>query len=229
MIRLNVTVNYFSTKYTKHSAGCPSLPEHMKVQVCPMDELPCYTEIDESLSENEDDWDNKEELDVDSIASGVAQETVPDSDSDSDSIDQNLVDYEDNINKTTDGLYKWSRELGEDCTQPFGFIKSQVRTSSSIVSGSFGIEEVAEDDRDMIKDSSVELHRPARNLLTTVVAGDKFQPPRSSSFVPCQVEIIDVSTPSPDCRTSLYGKKRRVSVVSPEIIDLTKSPTFIQL
>jgi structure-specific endonuclease subunit SLX1 len=61
------------------------------------------------------------------------------------------------------------------------------------------------------------------------VAGDKFQPPSSSSFVPCQVEIIDVSTPSPDCRTSLYGKKRRVFVVSPEIIDLTKSPTFIQL
>ncbi|KAK7845517.1 structure-specific endonuclease subunit slx1 [Quercus suber] len=60
---LNITVNFFSTKYTTHSAGCPSLPEHMKVQVCSMDELPCYTEIDESLSENEDDWANKEECD----------------------------------------------------------------------------------------------------------------------------------------------------------------------
>lgn len=224
MIRLNITVNFFSTKYTKHSAGCPSLPEHMKVQVSPMDELPCYTEIDESLSENEDDWDNKEECDLDSIASGVAQETVLDLVS----IVQNSADYEDNIGKTTDGLYKWSNELGEDCTQPFGFIKSQMRTSSSIVAGSFGIEEIAED-RDMIKDSSVELHRPVRNLLTTVVAGDKVQPPSGSSFVACQVEIIDVSTPSPDCRTSLCGKKRRVSIVCPEIIDLTKSPAFIQL
>lgn len=227
MIRLNITINFFSTKYTQHSAGCPSLPEHMKVQVCPMDELPCYTEIDESLRENEDDTDDKEECDGDSIASGVAQETVPDSDS----IVQNSADYEDNIDKTSDGLYKWSSEVGEDCTQPLGFIKSQMtemRTTSSIVTGYFGVEEIDED-RDMIKDSSVELHRPARNPLTNVVAGDKVQPPSSSSFVPCQVEIIDVSTPSPDCRTSLCGKKRRVRVGCPEIIDLTKSPNFIQL
>ncbi|XVF46135.1 hypothetical protein PTKIN_Ptkin03bG0002500 [Pterospermum kingtungense] len=58
---LNITVNYFPTKYTEHSACCPSLPEQMKVQVCPMDELPCYTEQDEF--ENKDDCDNLYEYD----------------------------------------------------------------------------------------------------------------------------------------------------------------------
>lgn len=64
MISLNITVNYFSTKYTEHSAACPSLPEHMKVQVCPVDELPCYTETDESLLEFTDAecvFDDKED------------------------------------------------------------------------------------------------------------------------------------------------------------------------
>ncbi|XP_068669416.1 uncharacterized protein [Aristolochia californica] len=41
-LNLNLTVNFFSTKYMKFSAGCPSLPEQMKVKYCPMDELPCY-------------------------------------------------------------------------------------------------------------------------------------------------------------------------------------------
>lgn len=203
MISLNITVNYFSTKYTNNSAGCPSLPEHMKVQVCPMDELPCYTELDVSLSDNEHDLDNKV-CDEDGIASG---------------------DYETNVNKMADDLHKCSNEQEEDCAQTSGFIKSLVRTSSSLATSSSRIEETAEDG-DMIKGSSFELHRPARHLLRTIQAADVNRPPSSSCFVPHQVEIIDVSTPSPDCRTSLCSKKRRVCL---EIIDLTKSPSFVQL
>ncbi|KAF5197499.1 Structure-specific endonuclease subunit slx1-like protein, partial [Thalictrum thalictroides] len=41
---LNLTVNFFSTKYMNNAASCPSLPKQMKVQICPMDELPCYTD-----------------------------------------------------------------------------------------------------------------------------------------------------------------------------------------
>uniref|UniRef100_A0A2N9G006 Uncharacterized protein n=1 Tax=Fagus sylvatica TaxID=28930 RepID=A0A2N9G006_FAGSY len=216
---LNITVNYFSTKYTKHSAGCPSLPEHMKVQVCSMDELPCYTEIDESLSENEDDWDDKEECDEGTSASGFVPETVPDS------MVRNLEDYEDDVDKTTDDLYKSINEQVKDCTRPSGFVKSPRRTSSSIVTNSFSVKEIAED-RDMINDSSFELHRPARNVLTTAVNN---QPTSRSCNVPHQVEMIDLSTPSPDCRTSLFDKRRRVSTVCPGIIDLTRSPNFIQL
>ncbi|KAL5720842.1 hypothetical protein ACHQM5_013472 [Ranunculus cassubicifolius] len=58
---LNLTVNFLSTKYINYSAGCPSLPNHMKVQFCPMDELPCYTgglfygEMDDLDSNDEND------------------------------------------------------------------------------------------------------------------------------------------------------------------------------
>lgn len=41
---LNLTVNFFSTKYTKHIAGCPRLPKQMRFNICTMDDLPCYVE-----------------------------------------------------------------------------------------------------------------------------------------------------------------------------------------
>ena len=216
---MNITVNFFSTKYTTHSAGCPSLPEHMKVQVCSMDELPCYAEIDES-SENEDDWANKEECNEGRSSSDCVEETV------ADSMTRISADYEDSVDTTTDSLYNRIKELGEDCSQPSSFVKSLMSTSSSIVTSSFSVKEIAED-RDMINDCSVELHQPARNVFTTVINNQL--PSSSCMVVPHQVEIIDVSTPSPDCRTSLYEKKRRISTVRPEIIDLTKSPNFVQL
>ncbi|XP_012481153.2 uncharacterized protein LOC105796058, partial [Gossypium raimondii] len=72
---LNITVNYFSTKYTNHSASCPSLPEQMKVKVSPMDELPCYTERNEF--EYKDDCDNLDEYDEVSDTCETVPETYP--------------------------------------------------------------------------------------------------------------------------------------------------------
>ncbi|TYG46078.1 hypothetical protein ES288_D11G227400v1 [Gossypium darwinii] len=72
---LNITVNYFSTKYTNHSASCRSLPEQMKVKVCTMDELPCYTESDEF--EYKDDCDNLDEYDEVSDSCETVPETYP--------------------------------------------------------------------------------------------------------------------------------------------------------
>ena len=197
-----------------------------------MDELPCYAEIDES-SENEDDWANKEECNEGRSSSDCVEETV------ADSMTRISADYEDSVDTTTDSLYNRIKELGEDCSQPSSFVKSLMSTSSSIVTSSFSVKEIAED-RDVINDCSVELHQPARNVFTTVINNQlpssscihncSVQLPSSSCMVvPHQVEIIDVSTPSPDCRTSLYEKKRRISTVRPEIIDLTKSPNFVQL
>ncbi|VFQ76621.1 unnamed protein product [Cuscuta campestris] len=52
---LNLTINFFSTKYMKHAAGCPNLPEQMKVRVSSMDDLPCYSGIDwDSLGHDDD-------------------------------------------------------------------------------------------------------------------------------------------------------------------------------
>lgn len=50
---LNLTVNFLSTKYINKTKGCPTLPPHMKVQISPLDELPCYT--DNWVSDDEDD------------------------------------------------------------------------------------------------------------------------------------------------------------------------------
>ncbi|XP_072954581.1 uncharacterized protein [Typha angustifolia] len=44
---LNLTVNFFSTKYTKFTVGCSKLPRQMKTDVCSMDELPCYVDNEE--------------------------------------------------------------------------------------------------------------------------------------------------------------------------------------
>ncbi|XP_011041810.1 PREDICTED: uncharacterized protein LOC105137678 [Populus euphratica] len=81
---LNITVNYFSTKYKVHSAGCPSLPKNMKVQICPMNELPCYSDLDDNLFEERDDedaWDGEEEYERASDGSGM--------------VDANLVELDD--------------------------------------------------------------------------------------------------------------------------------------
>ncbi|KAH0859933.1 hypothetical protein HID58_088194 [Brassica napus] len=55
---LNLTVNYFSSKYAHHSGVSPSLPPHMKVPVCAMGDLPCFTKGDnDSQPEDEESLD----------------------------------------------------------------------------------------------------------------------------------------------------------------------------
>ena len=83
-ISLNLTVNFFSTKYTKHYAGCPTLPSHMRVHVRSMDELPCYTD---GFTEEDDDmlrfenysWDDDDEEPDRGVGSEamLADTTVP--------------------------------------------------------------------------------------------------------------------------------------------------------
>ncbi|XP_020423332.1 structure-specific endonuclease subunit SLX1 isoform X2 [Prunus persica] len=78
---LNITVKFFSTQYTKHSAGCPRLPEQMKVKVCSMDELPSCTKPSDDLLENEDEWCHERECDEDMNSSTLPEETLLDQDS----------------------------------------------------------------------------------------------------------------------------------------------------
>ncbi|KAL2899379.1 Structure-specific endonuclease subunit SLX1 [Bienertia sinuspersici] len=54
---MNLTVSFFSTKYMKHAAGCPTLPQQMKLHFCSMDELPCYWNNDHIHGcDDEDDF-----------------------------------------------------------------------------------------------------------------------------------------------------------------------------
>ncbi|KAL6285782.1 hypothetical protein ACE6H2_010172 [Prunus campanulata] len=75
---VNITVNFFSTQYTKHSAGCPRLPEQMKVIVFSMEELPSCTKLSDDLLENEDEWCHESECDEDMNSSTLAEETLLD-------------------------------------------------------------------------------------------------------------------------------------------------------
>ncbi|PQM40241.1 uncharacterized protein Pyn_40917 [Prunus yedoensis var. nudiflora] len=272
---LNITVNFFSSQYTKHSAGCPRLPEQMKVKVCSMDELPSCTKLSDDLLENEDEWCNEREFDEDMNTSTLHEETISDfmghnsaDDQQSDSgnrmnevygcskevgedewyngrecdeamndgtlqeetlsdliVQSSADDQQDNTGKTINKAHRRSQEVGEDCTEQFGFIASPVRTPSSNVTTSFDTE-VTKDigSADAI---SVKLGRPAMEQLTTVVADH--QSPSRSYLWPRGAEVIDLTTPAPLCRSHLCGKKSGVAPVYPQIIDLTKSPNFVQL
>ncbi|KAL5580553.1 hypothetical protein UlMin_012995 [Ulmus minor] len=257
---LNITVNYFSTKYKQHSAGCPSLPEQMKVKVCPMDELPCYLKGNESLLESDHELDFEEDDEV-SGASKSSQEASLDS------VIDNSEDHPTGINKMSDeldgwidkgdecrgqssftkspeqaysnlqlptfedhqngivtmsyDLYGWSEGEGDDdCREQSSFTDSVEKTSPNVSPSS--VIAVDED----VRDNNFELDQPARKQRRTA---DKDQPPRSRNVVPSGVEIIDMTTPSPQCRSSFLGKRRKASSVYPEIIDLTRSPSFVRL
>lgn len=68
-IRLNLTVNFFSTKHMKHTSGCLGLPKQMKTVICIMDELPCYVKGLKLDGGDEEDEDENNTEDANSSAS----------------------------------------------------------------------------------------------------------------------------------------------------------------
>ncbi|KAI4307563.1 hypothetical protein L6164_030734 [Bauhinia variegata] len=229
---MNITVNFFSTKYMKHAAGCPSLPEHMKIQICSMDELMCYTKRVDGLSENEEDCMDEEEF----------NNNPSNSDSSTDTLDNSAAhDSTENKNpgdKSTE-TYEWSKEsdarepchtfASQDQRQPIGSIKS-LTTKLSPISSSEREEMISEEDfMCFMNDSCINLCQPAYKQSCTKSAADINKESSSVPAMPHEAEIIDLSTPSPSCRTFTETEKRRVPSVCSDFIDLTKSPNFIQL
>lgn len=224
LISMKMTVNYFSTKYTKHSAGCPSLPEHMRVKVCLMAELPCYVEWDGSLAENDDEWGNEEWNGGACNASKVSEGTSSDS-----KVENSEEHNQNGIDKMTGELCGWISD-GEDCREVSSFEELNETRSSNVGTSSFV--------SSLIKDNNFGSRRPAMEQSTVLITEDCDQP-RSSSrhIVPSEVEVIDVTTPSPVvCRSSFWGKKpclremnkeRHVVPSEAEVIDLTSpSPLY---
>ncbi|KAF8397019.1 hypothetical protein HHK36_018657 [Tetracentron sinense] len=207
---LNLTVNFFSTKYTKHSAGCPSLPEQMKVQVCSMEELPCYTECGQTLYENEDNENGDSE---DDDENGHLKERLTDL-----SV-YNVAEYNCSFEKIAHEQSGWIEDDGfrqprespltpiEDHRLPSRLVNPLTRTPSS--RDMFGL----------IEESIGEMLTPK--------AADNYRPPSTNVLLSSEIEVINIL--SPDCLIRSCRKKKRASSVFPEIIDLTKSPVFIQL
>jgi len=233
---MNITVNFFSTKYMKHCGACPSLPAHMKTKIGSLDELPCYSI--NGLSENEDD--NIDDVELDDNNNTSASASVPDVSDDLDSPDspKNQIHGE-KINEA----FEWIKE--SEATEPSGnSLSSQEQhlqissttplmkksSSSSTTTTLLQRIEIIEEDEFMnvMNKSDSGLSEPAAQSDATLAANTNGSIGKIF-VVPHEAEIVDLSTPSPTCRSVLDRKKRRVSSSVTDFIDLTNSPNFVQL
>ncbi|KAI5408428.1 hypothetical protein KIW84_054309 [Lathyrus oleraceus] len=255
---MDMTVNFFSTKYMKHCAGCPDLPQHMTVEIGSMDELPCYTERVDGMLENEDDDNNELEF-GDNNAS--TSNSVPDACDDSVTADSpKNPSHGENISEP----FGWNKE--SEATEPpshmFTPFECNEESEATELSGhsftpfewnkesevtelpghSFTPREHSEPFDSILsrKGKASSVIEKTDFISSTIKSNAESSKTdseqtgasdvRGAFFVPHQADIIDLSTPSPSCRNDIEMKKRRVSsTVSSEFIDLTKSPNFIQL
>lgn len=202
---LNLNVNFFSTTYTKHYAGCPTLPSHMRVHVRSMDELPCYTEgykedeYDIFRFENDlldDDHENNEEE-----ATSV---------SDTENLEQPSC-----INDFCDD------EEEEPVLVSVGYHKTEEEATSVSDDENLELPPCSGDSPvwvsgDTSVRSSTEGSRGSGSSMVIDV-----------SCCDGGVEVIDIFSPSPEYRAGSKRKKRSVFVDCPEIIDLTQSPICV--
>ncbi|KAL6955363.1 hypothetical protein U1Q18_041333 [Sarracenia purpurea var. burkii] len=368
MLHLHLTVNFFSTKYTKHSAGCPSLPDKTRVQVGSMDELPCYTgnihnmledanemgdddETSGDISSLNDHWKgigetipqqnggrtedigtrqfgnllsstsavpctklprmwgprremnhdgsivcdltlhsqetvftlptkaarctklphrwglkkgvNHDESIVDSFTLHL-QETVstlrtqrqlyccakaaaplhlldsPKVCEDENKLGDDEVCY--NISSHNDHWKKgieettqehnggWIEEIGTRQSKDLLSSTNDHGEPSSFPNGTFSAFKAVNDQHPkpftLIEEILVDQPGGCKEL-PTVTPADTDQIPIRSPSLPCEVDVIDLLSPSPGYRDSSSRKRRKISNVYPEIIDLTKSPIFV--
>lgn len=200
----------------------------MKVQVRSMDELPCYTERDESLLGDEDSLGD-EDYNEASENSGSLEEKCGDATINFSS-DYSFSIYEDAYEQC--GQFKqYGNEQPRDssclevnCLEPFGLLSS-LETTASVIS-STSVEDTNELGRQRSEQCATAVNDEEnqqfvqRQSITIEVANKDQQQIQSSTGLP-NVEVIDLLTPSPNCREMSYSKKRRVSSLCPVIIDLT--------
>ncbi|BAT88253.1 hypothetical protein LR48_Vigan09g134900 [Vigna angularis] len=234
---MNITVNFFSTKYMKHCGGCPSLPAHMKTKTGSLDELPCYSIY--GLSENEDDNVDDVEFDDDNNNTS-ASGSVPDVSDDLDSPDspKNQIHGE-KISEafewikesevpeaSSNSLSSQEQRLPISSTTPLTMKSSSSTTTTTTLLQRVEIIEEA-DFMNVVNKSDSGLIEPAQS--DAALAANTNRTVVRTFVVPHEAEIVDLSTPSPSCRSVLDRKKRRVSSSVTDFIDLTNSPNFVQL
>ncbi|KAK4780127.1 hypothetical protein SAY87_016233 [Trapa incisa] len=215
---MNITVNYFSTKYLNHSAGCMSLPKQMKVRICPMDELPCYVDGSTSPIESDNEWEEYGESDSasgtqdDSLAN-AAVHTLP-----ANEILESCKSYdgqqfaEASVFGAKDGLQSI-------------LLDSPLRALSPIKRKLSSLDDANLIDRTIEEfGAQLDQHADGQSL------GGSTSINTVTSPTSPDIEIIELVTPPPDPRgEELRAKRRRVPTVSKQVIDLTNSPVFIQL
>ncbi|CAA2994356.1 structure-specific endonuclease subunit SLX1 isoform X1 [Olea europaea subsp. europaea] len=234
---LNLTVNFFSTKYKTYTAGCPNLPAQMRIQVCSMDELPCYTgtgsnqnscEYDECNGDDDFSTSQNQELLMGAASnhqspsnqeSSMGAATNHQSPSDRGIIPEKRRKQINHIEET-----RHERSCSE--ISWMGQQRNSPIETSSVTTGSYNIAGGIVDGHvlRLVEEATTELmYHPLENQSTTALVADEDPILMKSPRVNYEVEVIDVFTPSPCYRASSGRKKRRPNVY-PEIIDLTDSP-----
>lgn len=200
----------------------------MKVQVRSMDELPCYAERDDNLFGDVDSLGD-EDYNEASENSGSLEETCGDATTNFSS------DYSFSIYEAAYEQCGWFKQyeneqprdsscLEVNCQKPFGLLSSLDSTSPIISSTS--AEETNELSRQRGEHFATALNDEEnqqfaqKHSITVEVANKDQQQVQTSTGLP-NVDVIDLLTPSPNCREISYSKKRRVSSVYPVVIDLT--------
>ncbi|KAM0051135.1 putative GIY-YIG endonuclease [Helianthus debilis subsp. tardiflorus] len=258
---LNLNVNFFSTKYTKHYAGCPTLPSHMRVHIRSMDELPCYTE---GYKDDEDDmfgFENDLSDDEEEPTKSFEDVTIPVLSS-----TYHHNNEEEAVHVSGTENYEQSscnnKDLWDDDKEPETIqvsVSADHRNNENeaiCVSDDENNEQPACTNKDMWDDDeepeTIPVHQNDEKEAICVSDDENYEPaacsnlPKRSFMDSCfnkmdcvgdkdgsntkisgssgEVEVVDLFTPSPEYRNR---KKRAVSVVCPEIIDLTESPICV--
>ncbi|KZV25776.1 hypothetical protein F511_04837 [Dorcoceras hygrometricum] len=229
---LNLVVNFFSTKYRNHTSACPTLPRQMRTQICAMDELPCYNEINNSC----DDLGSDEDCDSTDILQELTKESIEAANKASDS--PSCQGFEENfpnlnhISEKDDTSYelsfsskeKWigMKSLQHTREEDNKYSSPPNRAGSSFVTSFCNIASYIEDKQIPV---SVEvLDKKQLTTTTFVPCKDPFS--IKKPCLPYKVEVIDIFTPSP-CHRASSGSKKRKATAYPEIIDLTNSPMSV--
>lgn len=204
---LNLSVNFFSTNYTKHYAGCPSLPSHMRVHVRSMDELPCYTEgyteaEDEMFRFENSSWDDDEE----SVRAVGSKATF------TDATIQVLVSKE---AICVLDIEDHERPSCSNDSPGWPFSNAPHRSFAD----HFSVVPAA------MEDENTKMDRGMGSCSGVATDKDGFGTKISASRG--EVEVIDLFTPSPEFRTKSRRSNSRISGICPEIIDLTQSPIYV--
>ncbi|KAF8051849.1 hypothetical protein N665_1661s0009 [Sinapis alba] len=208
---LNLTVNYFTSKYAHLGGLSPSLPPHMEVHVCPMDDLPCFTKEDNnSQHEDEESPDSNEEEDDDIISN----QNQPGSPTSSYLLDRHREKGKGPETVLDDRLANFTGfELLDESDEDEVSFEAMEKEPEIVFHDrlanftGFGLEKIVED---KVSYSTIEKVCWRRSNFVTSTT---------------EVEVIDLMTPSPTCRVGSSMKRPRVS----EFIDLTRSPNFIEL
>ncbi|PKA50571.1 structure-specific endonuclease subunit SLX1 [Apostasia shenzhenica] len=203
---LNLTVNFFSTKYMNHVAACPRLPKQMKVNICSMDEIPCYTggQVLNYSNYYEEHGCADEEFNQEVENSAVF-----------DAIDHQIKENScQSGNYTTFNLSNVQETETYDCelsesSKPF-FESPTRMTESRRASCSSSLSSFSEDgDLGQRKHSST-----PRSSINEAMSEDWLLSPKA--------DVINLCTPSSCIMT------KKTQIVS-DVIDLTDSPFVIQL